>query len=313
MRTANEVATAYYQGNPRAVTTQGIKEELDTIKKIAFVGDSFCMNVFPKTQDHPEQECWPLTVAETFNAEIIQSGNGGQHFYHAIMDFMLNVLDADVTIICVSEPYRVINRHNLPVNQVFVEQMLSKTGHHWEHHHQFADQIGMSTNEMVEVAEAAEGYYKHLFDENVVEFLQVGLISFIDGLMKSLDKKVIWFPCFQMSFSLPKEYWESPDGDTNRFYNKITNAIYIPTSGPSANMAIFDISMIELDQEGYNAKEKEYVSKNDHRMNHLSNESNIHMAKLIIDVIRSNNFTPRELKLEEYFSQLTLNEVKRMR
>jgi hypothetical protein len=281
--------------------------------KIAFVGDSFCVNAWPKTQDHPDQECWPVIVATDLDAEIIQLGNGGQHFYHAASDFMLNILDADITIMCVSEPYRVINRWGLPINMVFVDQMMDKTGQHWKNHHKLADQHGIPVNKMLEIAKAAEGYYKHLYDETVTEFLQIGLISFIDGLLKSHNKKVIWFPCFQQSFSLPREYWQSGNSDTDKFYDKIANAMYIPTSGPSANMPLFDISMAELVQEGLTPKEREYVAKNDERNNHLNSENNIHMARSIIDVIRSDNFTPRELKLEEYFLQLNLDKVKRMR
>ena len=281
--------------------------------KIAFVGDSFCKNAWPPTHGLPGQECWPWIVATDLNAEIIQLGHGGQHFYHAVMDFMLNILDADITIICVSEPYRIINRHKLPINKIFVEQMMSKTGQHWENHQKKADEIGMPVNKMLEIAKVAEGYYKHLFDDSVVEFLQIGLISFIDNLMASHNKKVIWFPCFQQSFSLPREYWQSGNPKTTKFYDKIANPMYIPISGPSANMPLFDISMTELTEDGYHDRIMDYIAKNDHRQNHLDDENNIKMANLIIDIINNDNFTPRELRLEDTFLNLNLDKVKRMR
>jgi hypothetical protein len=163
------------------------------------------------------------------------------------------------------------------------------------------------------IANAADGYYKYLYDSNVAEFLQVGLISFIDRLIKLHNKKAIWFPCFQQSFALPRDYWQSGRQDTEILYRKIISELYIPDSGPSSNMPLFDISTAELKYEGYSDIEIEHIATNDERLNHFNKENNMHMARLIIDIIRSDNFTPKEIKMEDYFFHLDLDAVRRIR
>ena len=40
----------------------------------------------------------------------------------------------------------------------------------------------------------------------------------------------------------------------------------------------------------------------DKRENHFNEENNKNMANLIIDVIKNDNFNPREIKIEDYFN-----------
>tara|TARA_B100001971_G_C17810447_1_gene343783 strand:- start:217 stop:486 length:270 start_codon:yes stop_codon:yes gene_type:complete len=89
--------------------------------------------------------------------------------------------------------------------------------------------------------------------------------------------------------------------------------MYIPISGPSANMPLFDISLTELIEDGYHDRIMDHIVKNDHRNNHLNDENNSKMANLIIDIINNDDFTPRELRLEDTFLNLNLDKVKRMR
>jgi hypothetical protein len=73
-------------------------------------------------------------------------------------------------------------------------------------------------------------------------------------------------------------------------------------SGPSANIPLFEISHLELKMDKrFTDDGIDYQEKNDNRLNHFNDENNINMANLIINIINNDDFTPTEIKMEEYF------------
>ena len=282
--------------------------------KIAFVGDSFCMNAFP---DMPS---WPYLVAKKFNADIIQMGHGGQHFFHAVHALMPKILLADIIVMCVSEPYRIINNYNLPMNYTWVEQVTTKTGDHWKTRQKLADRHNMPLTKLKKIAYAANEYYNHIFDNSIAEVLQLTCFSFIDQLLKEHKKKVIWFPCFHQSFEI-----STRDGKDETYYEALKTRIvsqespwfalyYLPMSGPSANIPLFEISHLELKMDKLLTDAGiEQQEKNDTRLNHFNDENNINMANLIINIINNDDFTPRAIKMQDYFLKMSFDEVIKVR
>jgi len=286
---------------------------------IAFVGDSFCQNATLPIGKRPNPYVdWPGIVAEALNANILQEGYGGKHFYSAVIDFLPKMFDVDVAIFCVSEPFRVISsRYSLPINFTWSHQMHSKTGNHWERRQETADENNIPLSEMLTVAEATHDYYKYLFDQSSLSFLQVGLVSYIDSLMKQHNKKAIWFPCFTQSFSFADDPW----GDAVSF-RKVTGKHFIPMSGPSGNIPLHDLSVAELKHEKNTPKKIKQIVNNDTRRNHFNNENNCHMAELVLDVIRPHldiiaqqhdALLPGVIKMEKYFSHMNLDDVEIVR
>ena len=266
--------------------------------KIAFVGDSFCMNCGPVPNTKLGDYDWPWLVVKEDNAEILITGVGGQHFYNSFIKFLPKFKEADYIIMCVSEPFRIINNHNLPMNFMWVKQMLSKTGNHWKNRERVAEEINMPVSEIIKIAEVADGYYKYLFDTPSQEFLQVGLVSFIDDLLLQHKKKVIWFPCFDQSLQLPIQYWHTLDIN---YANGIIPQYYVPKSGPYMRRSLNDISFWELKHQNLSDNDIHWAMSNDSRRNHFNERNNRNMARLIIDRIRKDNFEPGEIIMENYF------------
>lgn len=294
---------------------------MNTINKIAFVGDSFCMNA---GQDHQGgHDDWPGIVAKELNAEIIQTGFGGQHLHRAIVEFLPKLYETDIIVMCVTEPFRLFNRHDLSINFTWVEQLKAKAGNHWELRHTTADALGMPLDKLFEVFNAAELYYEHLFDSDFVQFNNISCISFFDNLLKEHNKKVIWLPCFDQSFRLPS-FWPPGKGDDrNKSHTKILPIInphlisynYIPISGPSGNISLTHLSTIDLQMSipGLSEDRLNHLLKNDSRRNHFNIENNHKMATLILDIIKNDNFSPDVIKMEDYFTHMSLDHTLRVR
>jgi hypothetical protein len=260
--------------------------------KIAFVGDSFCADI--------GKETWPGIVAKELDAKIIHSGVGGRHFCTSITNFLPKMVKTDIIICCVSDPYRIPNTWNdLPINLTWVEQMINQTGDHWKARYDYADRERIvSMEHLLEIANASDNYYKHLFDASIAETFQVSVVSFIDNLFLQHKKKVVWLPCFTESLKF------------NKIFSKIVSKEYIPISGPVASMPLYTISHAELIAT-HSSLSKNEINKlerdGDNRYNHLNKENNQNMANLIIDVIQNNI---HEIKIEDYFSHLNLKKVK---
>ena len=276
--------------------------------KIAFCGDSFCRDTTaagkaPDTNYPILFSSWPYLVAKEYNAEILTTGDGGKHFYTPLINALPKFKEADYIIMCVSEPFRIINYHNLPMNLNWVESMVSKTGVHWEHRHS-GDCQDIPLSQRIRIAKAADAYYKNIADDEANNLLQIGLVSFIDDLLLQLKKKVIWFPCFKESMQFPWRLWTP---DATGYANGIIQQYYIPKSGPYTKLDLDYISHQELIHQT-SLSEAEIFDKinvsGDDRRNHFNKENNQNMARLIIDIIKKNNFSPYEIKMEDYFEVL---------
>ena len=97
---------------------------------------------------------------------------------------MPKISEVDIVICCVTEPYRVFNRHGLSINHTWVEQLRIEAGDHWEKRFTTAEKLGMPIDRMLEIADTAELYYKYLFDTELAEFFNITSISFLDQLLK---------------------------------------------------------------------------------------------------------------------------------
>ena len=274
--------------------------------KIAFVGDSFCMNCGPAVGDDPlphNSYDWPWLVATEYNAEILTTGDGGKHFYTPLINALPKFKEADYIIMCVSEPFRIINYHNLPMNSNWIEAMVSKTGFHWEHRHS-GDCQDIPLSQRIRIAKAADAYCKNIADSDAQILLQIGLVSFIDDLLLQLKKKVIWFPCFTSSMQFPPDLWTP---DATGYANGIIQQYYIPKSGPYTKLDLDYISHQELIHQT-SLSEAEIFDKihviSDDRRNHFNEENNRNMAQVVIDIIKNDNFSPHEIKMEDYFEVL---------
>ena len=269
--------------------------------KIAFIGDSFCMNCGPKDEFSPiGHNDWPWLVAKEYNAEILITGGGGKHFYTSLINALPKIKEADCIIMCVSEPFRIINYYNLPMNSNWIEAMVSKTGMHWEHRH--SDEYDIPVSKRIRIAKAADAYCKNIADIDAQILLQIGLVSFIDDLLLQLKKKVIWFPCFNSSMQFPSDLWTP---DATGYANGIIQQYYIPKSGPYTKLNLDYISHQELiHQTSLSEAEIFNKLKTDDRRNHFNTENNRNMAQVVIDIIETNNFSPHEIKMEDYFEVL---------
>ena len=134
------------------------------------------------------------------------------------------------------------------------------------------------------ILQAARDFYEHLYDEEYFKSIQVGLLMQIDRLMIQKKKKCIWFTCIDNLWI--KKNW-------SEYYPN-----FIPKSGPYGNEALYDISMSEDD-----IPDLERIGF-DPRINHFNAQNNINMANLIINIIETNNFSPHEIKMEDYFEVL---------
>jgi hypothetical protein len=260
------------------------------------------MNCGPKDEFSPiGHNDWPWLVAKEYNAEILTTGDGGKHFYTPLINALPKFKEVDCIIMCVSDPFRIINYHNLPMTIPWVEAMLSKTGNHWEHRH--SDEYDIPVSERIRIAKVADGYYKYLCHTDAQMVQQISLVSFIDDLLLQLKKKVIWFPCFYSSMQFPWNLWTP---NATGYANGIIQQYYIPKSGPYTKLNLAYISHQELIHQGLSKAEIDHKLNvtGDDRRNHFNEENNRNMARLIIDIIKKNNFSPYEIKMEDYFEVL---------
>ena len=213
--------------------------------KIAFIGDSYCEAITDGS--------WLFFIAKEYNANIIANGIGGRHLFHAY-EVLLDVVDeADYIIFCISEPYRVPNKHGMHITPLHY-------GTDYEH-----------LKEKLKTFHRL--YYNDFISIKWHEVSQKGLLMQIDELMLQKKKKCIWLPCFN----------ESMQG-------------FIPKSGPIGNEALctilFEIGDVVL------------LDGEDTRKNHMNVRNNKNIARLITDIIDSNDFKPREINMKDYFEGL---------
>ena len=233
--------------------------------KIAFCGDSYCNNIRKVSQPNKSYFPYPHLVAKEFNAKILCNGLSGVALFHAYETMMENIEEADYIIFCVTEPYRFANRYRLPINAPSI------FSGYYEHG------IELRKKTLAKIKAAMEIYYKEIISHRYHEITQRGLLREIDAVIKEYNKKCIFFKCFNSSFC---DY-------------TFENAVW-------GNLSLYhDIS---LPEEEFMTKEELNILRNnaDFRANHMNEQNNRNMANFIIDVIKKDDFTPRELDMKEY-------------
>jgi len=283
--------------------------------KIAFVGDSYCADGADK------ENAWPAMVADTIGAEILQTGFNGQGLYPPLELFLSdNFFQADYVVLCPTEPYRLHNNYNLPISPNWVEQLTKKNKNYWkEIKSGYYERKYKIPNSVLikEIIPGAKAYYDHFIDDGCcADTVNIALVSLLDHLLKEHNKKVIWLPSFPQAMQYP--YFYDKFISKQEYYNNVFERhYYIPESGPSSNIALTDVSYAELVHDNLSEEEIDYrtiraVDDNDRR-NHFNKENNIILAKVVLDIIEKDDFSPKAINMEEYFSHLDLSNTERIR
>jgi hypothetical protein len=249
--------------------------------KIAFVGDSYCAD--------PHKGTWLALVLEEYNAEMVCKGRGGTALFHAYEDLLEIIDEADYIILCISDAFRIPNRFGIPIDTGWLsiiswnfKRLLGTSPPKDTGYHNGREVIGKHHEKAVM---AGKLYYNEIMSFDFHQVAQKGILMQMDELMLQKKKKCIWFPCFHDDMSMQS---------------------YIPKSGPIASHHLNFISKAEFEGNPKETARMEQLKKsgNDGRYNHLNVRNNRNMAKLIINIIRSNNFKPREIDMNSYFKGL---------
>ena len=265
--------------------------------KIAFIGDSYCAQpVFESALSHYRP--YQYLVAQEYSAKIIAIGRSSGCLFHSYEDLLDVVDEADYTIFCITALHRLVNRYKLGLNFSSVEQyMITGIDTSWqaiadERHEQFMDpMVATKWNDsfsfgqhipkklLDNIYNAANNYFEFLWYDEFGLYIHKCILRDIDQLMIEKKKKCIWFPCFENSMQK-----------------------YVPKSGPITDTVLQKISDAELKK--LHRPVRAAFDTVDYRPNHFNFENNKNMANLIIDIIKKDNFSPHEIKMEDYFEVL---------
>jgi len=240
--------------------------------QIAFVGDSYCAD----TNDGS----WLNLVLKEYDAEMVCKGRGGTALFHAYEDLLGIIDEADYIILCITDAFRIPNRFGIPIDANWLSRIS------WD----FKKLLGNQPEEFGEhhekAVKAGKWYYNEIMSFEFHQVAQKGILMQIDELMLQKKKKCIWLPCF---------------------HNEMCMQSYVPKSGPIANNHLVDVARAEFrgNLKEFASVERLQKEGNDgRRHNHFNEENNRNMARLIIDIIETNNFSPHEIKMEDYFEVL---------
>ena len=169
--------------------------------KIAFVGDSFCSEFHPDGWDYSPNatelnknnfdyddqgyKAWTQLLVEHYQATAIQKGIPGDCFFHAYQRLLPVIDEADLVIICVSQPERLANRLLEPMSLWAAER---GTG------------FLAGSDNLKTLYKASLDYYKHIFSSDFHMISHLGILRALDDLLLTKNKKCIWFGSFENSF-----------------------------------------------------------------------------------------------------------------
>jgi hypothetical protein len=248
--------------------------------KIAFVGDSFCADAnrnftASEKKDYPTWLSWLELVARKFNAEIICTGHSGRALFHAYEDLLDTINEADYIVLCITKEFRLANKYKIGI---------TPTGHSHGFLINYLSEIeGMPDPSAVAktLSIAASYYYKEVMSIDFHTTIHYLLIKEIDNILQEKNKKCIWFFVGTHPIKTSYKIKSGPMGDTSLI------ALYEYNLNSSSSKELLS---------GYD--EKTY------HLNHLRVKNNQIMANLIIDVIRNNDFSPRLIRMSDYFKGL---------
>lgn len=237
--------------------------------KISFIGDSYCAEV-----GNEPFESYPFIVANYFNAEIICSGLAADTLFHSYQTFLEKVEESDYIIFCVSDFNRTPNRYRVPTVSGRIPSNMEELPLGASKKLRECWNKVYGDNDIFDELLISMDTYSKTMDSEFHKIAQKGILREIDLLIKKLNKKCIFFKSFDDSFGG-----------------------YIPE-----NIVWCDKSLrsIKLNGNIGISKKDLYDVKNFPKMNHLFESDNKKVSKLIIDIIKSDNFTPREIKMERY-------------
>jgi hypothetical protein len=248
--------------------------------KFALCGDSFCDAVY--SPPRAPYDTWPYLVSEEFGGKIICKGEGGLSLYHSYELFLKYVTESDYIIFCVTEPTRVSNRYRVPV----WISMLSQHMVEFRRKQAPTDTILPSRNFL----KAIRYYYDEIMSIEYHETVQKLLLKEIDEIVGKLNKKCIMFKNFGENEKDPNTYG----------YSSFCG--FEPKHCVWGDIALNSISDIEL--LSFSKQDMEELKYGDKRHNHLNEQNNKNLSNFIIDVIKEDNFTPRKIKMDEYFKDI---------
>ena len=270
--------------------------------KIAFCGDSFCRDIDNNVHNNKPTPYspYPYMVAEEFGAKILCSGQGGGSLYHSYETMMYYINDADYIIFCITDPFRLPNRYkaNVTNSPDSWDSVLNKTtitldGWDYNGKTEFADPDSHPFLKIKELKYPIPGkrklkkfregirlYYDEVIDWKYHRVSQRGLLREMDVVIRENKKKCIYFRCFKDTF-----------------------VDYIPESVVYGNMILYDdISLVE--EKFMTVEEQKRCHSGDEwRPNHLSEQNNKNLANFIIDIVKEDDFTPREIDMNKYFNK----------
>ncbi len=273
--------------------------------KIAFIGDSYCADWGPDSY-------LDIVLRHFNNAELICTGLKGMALFHSYetlfnariegLDEMGKILDsqrgvpvideADYIVFCITSADRLATRHTMPCMLNLMDYYLDpaqdvELDAFLEHYLLAPYPVkGKGKEKGRKILQTVKNFYEDLYDISYFKHIQIGLLMQIDQLMLQKKKKCIWFTCVDHLWT--KKNWPE-------YYPHFT-----PKSGPYGNVALCDISMSE---EHASETEQLQITK-DVRYNHLNEENNLRLANLIINIIDSNDFTPKEINMKDHFEIL---------
>jgi len=159
-------------------------ETIPCCPKIAFVGDSFCAEFYPEGYDgNPDGDifydergfkAWTQLIVEHYEATVVQKGISGDCLFHSYQRLIPVIDEADLVIICVSEPDRLANWRTEPMSPWAAERgagILSGSGN------------------LTPLYKASRDYYSQIFSPDFHMISHLGILRALDDLLINKNKK----------------------------------------------------------------------------------------------------------------------------
>ena len=255
--------------------------------KIAFVGDSFCADANRDfnawiTRHRPTWPSWVELVARKYEADIICMGEAGMALFHSYENLIDIIDEADYIVLCITKEFRLANRYRIGITPT-TTSVLDRPSR--------------------KLKKAATFYYKELMSTEFHSTVHYLLIKEIDNLLYKHNKKVIWFfvGFFHLIANLPATPY-------------LAGESYKIKSGPVGDTTLSALSDFDLAEHfgtpvGFKgtlneAFDKLGIKEQKVRLNHLTQHNNVRFAQMITDIIDNDDFTPKMIKMNNYFKEM---------
>jgi uncharacterized protein YaaR (DUF327 family) len=207
---------------------------------------------------------WSNILASTYSYQILNFAQGSTSLFWSYKKLINHIDQVDTIVFVVTSPGRLYHPHmHLLGTLRTVDRMLSQSGkgkHGWNNEKLSPDNI--------EIFKAAKSYYLNLADYEFDMFVHTQLIKAIQELCQQKNKKLIMIPGF----------------DQNIAYQSIFSC------------AIFQITLEEI-YATFN--DKMFRFETAERANHMSQENNQRLAKIINGILK-NELTSVNIDMFEF-------------